>query len=441
MLLLLFSAICLSFVPDSLAFRAPSILNKHAPLAPMVHNLHRNSPAAARRRCTWSRLQGSNSRQCLPERACEGVQDGRGDEVSSSDIVPREAVLARLKKVREASGAPGKAEATAVKTFLKQLKKKSGKTSVIIEFHRDERLVHHELSALSRACREKGAGAIQVEVEVDDGFADLASFLSEQKACCSASASATGSALAPLGPTPIIQRGGVMNAYDLARAAVMGVSAVVLPTEPAGPESAERVRELVNLCPPLGLASIVEATSASSLASALAAGADVLVFRGIVGVQEALRLRALVPSETMAVVGVHSMLEECTEIDICKQLEAGGFKSVLLMHAAASEDEEEYVRWALETLGSKKSTAVAFPQARECHTFLTKQLLTEHVLTLSHTHTHSHAHAHARTHARARTNALAMAHLRARMHAQTHSFTRARTQTHTHTHTHTQTSK
>lgn len=37
--------------------------------------------------------------------------------------------------------------------FLKRLKKKSGLISVLPEFSRDEELVHHDLSDLSRACR------------------------------------------------------------------------------------------------------------------------------------------------------------------------------------------------------------------------------------------------------------------------------------------------
>jgi len=38
---------------------------------------------------------------------------------------------------------------------VKQLKKKSGAISVLAEFSRDERLVHHDLSDLSRACRSR----------------------------------------------------------------------------------------------------------------------------------------------------------------------------------------------------------------------------------------------------------------------------------------------
>jgi len=40
-----------------------------------------------------------------------------------------------------------------VQFFLKRLKKKSGLISVLPEFSRDEELVHHDLSDLSRACR------------------------------------------------------------------------------------------------------------------------------------------------------------------------------------------------------------------------------------------------------------------------------------------------
>ena len=38
---------------------------------------------------------------------------------------------------------------------VKQLKKRSGAISVLAEFSRDERLVHHDLSDLSRACRSR----------------------------------------------------------------------------------------------------------------------------------------------------------------------------------------------------------------------------------------------------------------------------------------------
>lgn len=41
----------------------------------------------------------------------------------------------------------------AISKVVKQLKKRSGAISVLAEFSRDERLVHHDLSDLSRACR------------------------------------------------------------------------------------------------------------------------------------------------------------------------------------------------------------------------------------------------------------------------------------------------
>ena len=61
-------------------------------------------------------------------------------------------------------------------------------------------------------------------------------------------------------------------------------------------------------------------------------------------------------------VGVPSMLPEGSELGQIKALERSGFNAAILLMEAQSEDEEGYVRWALEQVQSKKSASIAFPQ-------------------------------------------------------------------------------
>jgi hypothetical protein len=51
----------------------------------------------------------------------------------------------------------GELQEKAVQKVLRKLKKRSGAMSVLAEFSRDERLIHHDLSDFSRACRSHGA--------------------------------------------------------------------------------------------------------------------------------------------------------------------------------------------------------------------------------------------------------------------------------------------
>lgn len=109
----------------------------------------------------------------------------------------------------------GPEDVKAVKSLLKQIRSRSGAVRVLPEFHRDELLIHHDLTDMSRACRsgahrwtrfgryseasgvsevtvlgwrvltchvggcclcrEVGAGGVVVQVEVQDGFLDLQS--------------------------------------------------------------------------------------------------------------------------------------------------------------------------------------------------------------------------------------------------------------------------
>ena len=93
------------------------------------------------------------------------------------DTLPRVDVLARL---AQAHSTPNPRETKAVDRVLKRLKKKSGAMGLLVEFRRDEALVAHDLSQLSLACRELGAAAVVVDVEVEQGFQDLQSFVDEQ---------------------------------------------------------------------------------------------------------------------------------------------------------------------------------------------------------------------------------------------------------------------
>lgn len=51
----------------------------------------------------------------------------------------------------------GELQEKAIRKVLRKLKTRSGAISVLAEFSRDERLIHHDLSDFSRACRSHGA--------------------------------------------------------------------------------------------------------------------------------------------------------------------------------------------------------------------------------------------------------------------------------------------
>lgn len=123
--------------------------------------------------------------------ACSAVVVGCRDSMTEDDdrsfgydvlgdTLPRKDVLAHLAQACCAHSEPNPREAKAVDRVLKRLKKKSGAMGLLVEFRRDEALVAHDLSQLSLACRELGAAAVVVDVEVEQGFQDLQSFVDEQ---------------------------------------------------------------------------------------------------------------------------------------------------------------------------------------------------------------------------------------------------------------------
>jgi hypothetical protein len=93
-----------------------------------------------------------------PAHCCVLAESGNAgrDELSVAwgDPVPMDAVIQRLADARSAvSGGP--AGEKNVRSFLKRLRTRSGAVSVLPEFSRDEQLVHHDLSDLSRASRSR----------------------------------------------------------------------------------------------------------------------------------------------------------------------------------------------------------------------------------------------------------------------------------------------
>lgn len=148
------------------------------------------------------------------------------------------------------------------------------------------------------------------------------------------------------GPCPVVSWAFSEEEVNAAQAA--GASGVVLSVQQLGVAEAARLAAIAEA----KMDVLYEVQSASEAEEAAKAGAKVVLARG----SDLESIRNSLPKEVVAVASVEAMQAAGGEVGVSQSLKAAGYNSIMLANACVGDGEDQnYVKWAVDTVLSKQS--------------------------------------------------------------------------------------
>ena len=264
-------------------------------------------------------------------------------ELALNEEDPINKLLAEAAAVRTSSGTP---HIERSRRFYNAINKPKGSITVIAEVKRKSPSKSHignipHPGLLSRAYQQGGAAAISVLTD-KEGFgcslADLKQVVDEQE-------NYRGS---HPGPCPVLRKDFIIDAAQIAEAAVCGASAVLLIVAVLG----ERTKEFIDHTHAMGLDALVEVHDEVELQTAIDGGAEIIgvnnrdlhTFK--VSLETSKRLRPLIPDGVVAVA--ESGIREATGV---RELCSVSYQAVLVSECLVRASESTKAAGIPDTTG------------------------------------------------------------------------------------------